>query len=162
MAGRPKEFDKQEALAQAMDVFWTHGYDATSVQDLLDAMGINRGSMYDTFGDKHALFTAAYDHYAQNAAARITRILDGPGSPLANIRKLLRCMADPAGDGRRRGCMCTNAVVELAPHDAQVAGAVKNTLGFLARARNKLKVLGLPGDHKQPGNRWSLPSPQLP
>ena len=62
MLGRPKEFDQDEALGKAMDVFWTKGYEATSVQDLLDHMGINRGSMYDTFGDKHALFVEAVGH----------------------------------------------------------------------------------------------------
>ncbi len=65
MAGRPKEFDQQVALERAMKTFWANGYEATSVQDLLDAMEINRGSMYDTFGDKHALFSAAFDHYGR-------------------------------------------------------------------------------------------------
>ena len=65
MAGRPREFDPERALEQAMEVFWAQGYEATSVQDLLEAMGINRGSMYDTFGDKHTLFVAAIEHYSQ-------------------------------------------------------------------------------------------------
>ncbi len=134
MVGRPKEFDEQEALERAMEVFWTYGYEATSVQDLLDAMGIHRGSMYDTFGDKHALFTAAINHYGRTITQSVEDTLDGPGSPLGNIRKLLGRMAAPAADGKCRGCLATNTVIELAPHDQEVAEAVKALLGRVEKA----------------------------
>ena len=128
MVGRPKEFDEEEALKRAMEVFWSHGYEATSVQDLLDAMGINRGSLYGTFGDKHALFTAAIDHYGRTVTRGIEDLLDGSGSPLGNIRKLLGRMAVLAADDKCRGCLATNTVIELAPHDPKVAEAVKSLL----------------------------------
>jgi len=128
MVGRPKEFDEEEALKRAMEVFWSHGYEATSVQDLLDAMGINRGSLYGTFGDKHALFTAAIDHYGRTVTRGIEDSLDGSGSPLGNIRKLLGRMAVLAADDKCRGCLATNTVIELAPHDPKVAEAVKSLL----------------------------------
>ncbi len=134
MVGRPKEFDEQEALERAMEVFWTYGYEATSVQDLVDAMGIHRGSMYDTFGDKHALFTAAINHYGRTITQSVEDTLDGPGSPLGNIRKLLGRMAAPAADGKCRGCLATNTVVELAPHDPEVAEAVKALLRRVEKA----------------------------
>ncbi|MCH8153394.1 MAG: TetR/AcrR family transcriptional regulator [Planctomycetes bacterium] len=134
MVGRPKEFDEQEALERAMEVFWTYGYEATSVQDLLDAMGIHRGSMYDTFGDKHALFTAAINHYGRTITQCVEDTLDGPGSPLGNIHKLLRRMAGPAADGKCRGCLATNTVIELAPHDPEVAEAVKALLRRVEKA----------------------------
>ncbi len=85
MVGRPKEFDEETALEQAMEVFWANGYEATSVQTLLDAMGINRGSMYDTFGDKHALFSQAIDYYGRT----VTRGLEGT---LTQARERLRLM----------------------------------------------------------------------
>ncbi len=59
MSPRHKAFDPSTVLNEAVDVFWTQGYEATSVQDLVDHMGINRFSMYDTFGNKHELFMSA-------------------------------------------------------------------------------------------------------
>ena len=134
MVGRPKEFEEQEALERAMEVFWTNGYEATSVQDLLDAMRINRGSMYDTFGDKHALFTAAINHYGCTITKCMEDTLDGSGSPLGNIRKLMSQIADPAPEGKFRGCLATNTVVELAPHDPEVAESVKALLRRMEKA----------------------------
>ncbi|HRV92857.1 MAG TPA: helix-turn-helix domain-containing protein, partial [Anaerolineae bacterium] len=58
---RPREFDENEVLDKAMDLFWQKGYEATSIQELLTAMGISRGSLYDAFGDKHALFLAVLE-----------------------------------------------------------------------------------------------------
>ncbi len=108
-----------------MEIFWTKGYDATSVQDLLDAMGINRGSMYDTFGDKHALFVSAFDHYVARFAERWKAVLNAPGSPLGNVGSMLNEVATLATDGHQRGCMVTNCAVELAPRDPVVADALK-------------------------------------
>ena len=133
MVGRPKEFDTEHALEKAMEVFWAQGYEATSVQDLLDAMGINRGSMYDTFGDKHALFSAAIDHYGRTVTRCLEQTLTGPGSPLANIRKVLSQTA-PSRDGKCRGCMTTNAIVELAPHDPEVAETSRCLLRRIEKA----------------------------
>ena len=65
-----------------MDVFWSHGYERASVQNLLDGMGINRGSMYDTFGDKHALFVDAVEHYCDTVMQKAFDLLATPGSPL--------------------------------------------------------------------------------
>ncbi|MBK6426479.1 MAG: helix-turn-helix transcriptional regulator [Blastocatellia bacterium] len=59
--GRPKSFELDDVLDRAIEAFWCKGYEATSIQDLVDEMGINRGSLYATFGDKHALFLAAIE-----------------------------------------------------------------------------------------------------
>ncbi len=135
MVGRPKEFDPQQALGRAMEVFWARGYEATSVRDLLDAMGINRGSLYDTFGDKHALFTAAIDHYGRTQTAKLEETLAGPGSPLANIRKVLSRMGGTGGgSGTCRGCLATNTIVELAPHDPPVAETARCLLRRIEKA----------------------------
>ncbi len=134
MVGRPKEFDEQQALERAMEVFWAHGYEATSVQDLLDAMGINRGSMYDTFGDKHALFSAAIDHYGRTVTRGLENTLAAPGSPLANIRRSLSSMADQALNGSCRGCLATNTAIELAQHDPQSGDAVTGLLQRIEKA----------------------------
>jgi len=133
MVGRPKTFDEAEALERAMEVFWARGYEATSVQDLLDAMGINRGSMYDTFGDKHALFSAAIEHYGGATTERLETTLQDARSPLDGIRRVLRTMGDNEG-GSCRGCLTTNAIVELAPHDPEIAAIVRGVLQGMERA----------------------------
>ena len=126
VVGRPRQFDRDTALERAMDTFWTKGYGASSVQDLLDAMGINRGSMYDTFGDKHALFSEAFDHYTERQSGQLASVLESPGSPLGNVRNLFDVVVGLATDGRGRGCMVTNSIVELASCDPMVADALES------------------------------------
>lgn len=112
-----------------MEAFWAKGYEATSVQDLLDAMGINRGSMYDTFGDKHAIFVAALEHYVDSFGAHWSSVLNRPGSPIGNLRAMLDEVATVATDRLQRGCMITNCAIELAPRDPVVADALKGVFG---------------------------------
>src|ERR1043166_7581204 len=83
---RHKEFDRDEALHKAMEVFWARGYEAASVQDLVEHMGINRQSLYDTFGDKHALYLQALDRYQEVELRKLFELLARPGS----VRKALR------------------------------------------------------------------------
>lgn len=137
MVGRPKEFEHDVALERAMEVFWTRGYQATSVQDLLDGMKINRGSMYDTFGDKHALFLNAVEHYGQTIMQKVCCTLEAPGSPMGNLHKLIGMWSQMAcGDancGPCRGCLVCNTAVELAPHDPQVAKMIRSMLHKLEK-----------------------------
>ncbi len=135
--GRPKEFDRQEALEKAMEVFWAKGYEGACVRDLLKGMGINRGSMYDTFGDKRSLFLEAIGHYRQSVAGPLIATIDGAGSPLANIRKTLRKVADLATSDGCRGCLVTNTTVEIAPQDAEIAKAMKSALIAVEEAFRK-------------------------
>ncbi len=126
MVGRPKQFERSEALTSALEVFWTKGYEATSVQDLVDAMGVNRGSLYDTFGDKHALFVEAVEHYLNDSTSKLIEILSAGRSPLAGIQDFFnRVVNNLTSDNGCRGCLITNAAVELAPHDEEVADVVR-------------------------------------
>ena len=123
---RPKEFDVDHALRRALEVFWAKGYEATSVQDLVDAMGIQRASLYGTFGDKHSLYLQALRHYQQQSLVEMERSLAAAASPLAGLKALLTGIADgAAGRNGRRGCFCVNANVELAPVDHEVGGQVR-------------------------------------
>src|ERR671923_2175460 len=89
MRGRPREFDPDEAIECAMGVFWSSGYHATSLPDLLEATNLSRGSLYAAFGDKHGLFLRALDRYIDDALERVERELD-PGKPaLAGLRDCL-------------------------------------------------------------------------
>ncbi len=112
---RHKEFDQDEALHKAMEVFWSRGYGAASIQDLVKHMGINRQSLYDTFGDKHALYLQALDRYSEVEGRRIFELLERPGSVKKNLRQLFKSVvAGSLYEGQRRGCFMGNAMSELA------------------------------------------------
>jgi TetR/AcrR family transcriptional repressor of nem operon len=111
---RPKEFDRDEALHKAMEVFWSRGYEAASVQDLVKRMGINRQSLYDTFGDKHALYLQALDRYREVECRKVLDLLERPGSVKKTLRRLFDDVVERAlCDGQRRGCFMGNAMSEL-------------------------------------------------
>jgi TetR/AcrR family transcriptional regulator, transcriptional repressor for nem operon len=123
---RPKAFDPDAALHKAMQVFWERGYAATSMQDLVQGMGINRFSLYSTFGDKHQLFVAALERYRETIVADLVGELEHSAAGLAAIRqfftRLVNFFAAPRG---WRGCLITNTAIELAPHDPQAAAKVQ-------------------------------------
>jgi TetR/AcrR family transcriptional repressor of nem operon len=123
--GRPREFERDVVLDRAMRVFWTRGYEATSVQHLVARMGIQRGSLYDTFGDKRRLFFAAIDHYDRVVTAKLLATLEAPGSGRDAIRQFFRLKVDVSVDpGRPRGCLVTNSAAELASRDRGTATRV--------------------------------------
>jgi TetR/AcrR family transcriptional regulator, transcriptional repressor for nem operon len=120
---RTKEFRPEEALDAAMHLFWLKGYGATSMRDLLDGMGIGRGSFYDTFGDKHALFLAALDRFEEARTSWVDEALDGSG--MDGIEEVFRrTVAGMTGSEPRRGCLLANTAVELAPRDPEVAARI--------------------------------------
>jgi TetR/AcrR family transcriptional repressor of nem operon len=122
---RTKCFNRDEALEKAMQAFWAKGYEATSVQDLVDCMGINRGSLYDTFGDKHQLFLEALDQYGTGALLR-TDVLRQDGNAREILSKFMYVfMQKQVMDPKRRGCFMTNAAVELCSRDDECAERVR-------------------------------------
>ena len=129
--GRPREFDREEALEKAMELFWSRGYEATGLRDLLDHMGIGRQSLYDTFGDKHRLFLEAVNHYNRRVTQGIDDQLSGTGSPLEKVRNTVTSIAIRVTDGQCRGCLLTNTLVESAPHHREIADAAKSMLSRL-------------------------------
>ncbi len=113
---RSKTFDEQEALQKAMDAFWKNGYHATSMQDLVDAMGINRASLYDTFGGKRALFDRAFELYRATNTAGLKRFLESQESVREGFRQLFaNAIAESQSD--RKGCFVVNVTTELLPAD---------------------------------------------
>jgi len=123
--GRPTQFDRQEALEKAMGLFWRFGYERTSLSDLLNEMGIGRQSLHNAFGDKHSLFVEAVNHYNNQIAQRVLDTLSAPGSALGNIRRALELSASHASGDNFSGCFLTNSIVELAPHNEEVAKIVQ-------------------------------------
>ncbi len=120
---RSKQFEPEQALSSAMSAFWHHGYDATSMEDLMDCMGIGRASIYNAFGNKRALFLSALEHYVSNGGA-----LQGvrlPDSPRLAIVTAFRTIVERAVTGEScDGCLVVNTALELAPHDHDIAQIV--------------------------------------
>jgi TetR/AcrR family transcriptional repressor of nem operon len=119
--GRRREFDPEQALEAAMNVFWASGYRNTSIDDLLAAMKINRFSMYQTFGDKSQLFTKALSLYRERWSAFIASYLKQGASPRASLMALFRAQGKQViSDKLGRGCLMANSAFEIShlPEDA--------------------------------------------
>ena len=122
---RTKDFDENEVLTKAIQLFWHKGYNGTSMQDLVDGLGISRSSLYDTYTDKHTLFMKALESYQNSGVAKIQEIIDHSGPAKETIKKLLEFTTnDLLGDKQQKGCFMVNAEVEVAPHDAEVNNVV--------------------------------------
>ena len=130
-----KHFDEQEALGRAMDLFWRQGYEATSVQDLTEELGLSRSSLYATFGDKDRLYQAALQHYCRAEAGPRHALLQGDRPVLDAVRELLEGIAAaPSLHPDRRGCLVVNAAMERVPADETTAAAVAAELERLEAA----------------------------
>jgi TetR/AcrR family transcriptional repressor of nem operon len=120
-----KRFDIDGTLDKAMRLFWTRGYEATSVRALVDAMGINRGSLYDTFGGKRELFLATLRRYDEHNRRARLRTVERDHSPKGAIEALFAGWIDIVReDPERSGCFLTNTALELAVHDREVGNLV--------------------------------------
>ena len=146
---RPREFDVDETLERAMALFWERGYEATSVQDLVERTGVNRSSLYAVYGDKQGVFLAALDRYRDRVVSRRLCDLEKPHSALAEVRGYFEGLAEPgAGEQIRHGCLMTNSAVEQAPRDALSARRIRAHLerleaafgGALERARERRQI----------------------
>ena len=131
---RRKEFDVEITLDRAADVFWSKGYEGASIQDLLDQMELNRGSLYDTFGGKHELYLSVLERYSEKYQ-KIFRVLEGTGSGKKAIRTVFLNSLDPANPPPgKSGCLVTNAMVEMAPHCQQTAARLQRIMRRLEKA----------------------------
>jgi TetR/AcrR family transcriptional regulator, transcriptional repressor for nem operon len=132
---RPREFDRDQVLDRAMGAFWTKGYAATSVEELVAHMGIQRGSLYGAFGDKRTLFLAALERYQRVVARELFEALEAPGSGLEAIRRFFRLRIEGSLDrSRPHGCLVTNSAVELARRDRGAAAKVGDSIEKLEAA----------------------------
>jgi TetR/AcrR family transcriptional regulator, transcriptional repressor for nem operon len=109
-------------LDSITNLFWSKGYNGTSVDDLVQASGLSRSSLYDSFGDKHGLYLRALQHYRQKNAAMLKEDLKKITSPKKRIRHLFNgAVAHILADDQRKGCFVVNATTELSGHDAGAA-----------------------------------------
>lgn len=127
---RHKEFIRDQVLDKAMDLFWNQGYDGSSIEDLVQCMGLGRGSLYETFGDKHALYLAALDHYMVTNGGSLIKAQSQEGSFRDVLQDFFQARIEEAFTGpTRHGCFMVNAAIEMAPHDPEVAQKVQFGLG---------------------------------
>ncbi|MBO9998811.1 MAG: TetR/AcrR family transcriptional regulator [Cyanobacteria bacterium SID2] len=137
---RHKEFDRQEALEKAMEVFWRYGYEGTSIRDLIGHMGIHRGSLYDTFGDKRSLFSEALNCYDRVVVSTAVECLETPEASLSSITRFFeRIVEISILDRDRKGCFLVNSAVEVCPHDPELAKLI--AANFEKIERSFLKAL---------------------
>ena len=126
---RPREFDEAAVLDAAVLCFWNHGYEATSVRELADSMGITGASLYNAFGDKRALFGKALAHYVSRSVDDRIRRCEGELSPLQSIKAFFdEIVHRSLADEDRKGCMLVNSAMELAPHDPEFQQVVAGVL----------------------------------
>ncbi len=115
---RVKLFNEKEVLTKAMHLFWKQGYAATSVQDLVSHLGINRASLYDTFGDKEQLFFKAFELYRETSLDEVVSFLDNQDDIKQGLKLLFEYAIEEAlTDKDRKGCFVVNTTTELIPND---------------------------------------------
>jgi TetR/AcrR family transcriptional repressor of nem operon len=127
MRGRPRSFDTDAAIERAMGVFWSRGYNATALPDLLRATKLSRGSLYAAFGDKHGLFLLALDRYIADALTRMDAEFDPRRAPVVGLRAYLAGYVErTSGANGRRGCLLVATAMELAGRDPEVDRRIAN------------------------------------
>jgi TetR/AcrR family transcriptional repressor of nem operon len=131
---RTREFDTEAAMTRAMELFWSRGYEATSVRDLTSHLGIGQGSLYAAFGDKEGLYRAALEHYRDTFAAAAVRGLKGGADVRSAVRALLADRIRIAVQRDGRGCLLVNAACERLPQDAPTRRIVRDVLAANAAA----------------------------
>jgi TetR/AcrR family transcriptional repressor of nem operon len=147
LRGRPRSFDTEAAIERAMGVFWSRGYNATALPDLLRATRLSRGSLYAAFGDKHGLFLLALDRYIADALKRMDVEFDPRRAPVVGLRAYLAGYVErTSGANGRRGCLLVATAMELAGRDAEVdrriAGFFKAMETRVSEALARAKAAG--------------------
>ncbi|WP_350292505.1 TetR/AcrR family transcriptional regulator [uncultured Croceitalea sp.] len=118
---RTKQFDKQEVLEKAMELFWEKGFHATSMQDLVTHLGINRASLYDTFGGKEALFESAFQLYRQTSTKHIQQLFKSEQNVRQGFKVLFeKAIEESLNDPCKKGCFVVNTTTELIPGDVKI------------------------------------------
>jgi TetR/AcrR family transcriptional regulator, transcriptional repressor for nem operon len=117
---RPKYFDEKEALEAAVSLFWRKGYNATSMQDLVDCLGLSRSSIYDTYGNKHALFLKALESYIDSITTAMNAAVRNTTSAKRTIRELIEISTkEMIHDAQHKGCFFVNSFIEVVHQDPE-------------------------------------------
>lgn len=136
---RPREFSEDAALEAATHCFWSRGYEATSIRDLAVTMGIAGASLYNSFGDKRALFVKVLERYVERGFDARVRRLEHDYAPRRAIEMFFAGIVERSlSDPERKGCLVVNSALEVAPHDSEIQRAIGAALrrveGFFRRS----------------------------
>lgn len=154
--GRPRIFDPDLVLENAMQLFWSKGYEATSLQDLLAGTGLSKSSLYESFGNKQSLFEAAFSRYFDIRARQMYERLEQARSPLTFIRDSLLSVVEEVGQGTPRGCMLVNVANEFSTREPAVRGlielATRRFRQVFERAFEQAQACGEIADRRPPAS----------
>ena len=140
---RPREFDEEAVLDAAVQCFWKHGYEATSVRELAEKMNITGASLYNAFGDKRSLYRRSLDHYLDQTVRDRIRRLEGVVPPREAIHAFFAEIVERSlSDKQRKGCMLVNSALEVAPHDPEFQRVVAEILGEIEAFFRRCVVAG--------------------
>jgi TetR/AcrR family transcriptional regulator, transcriptional repressor for nem operon len=153
MAG-VRQFDEEQAFAQALDVFWRKGFRATSMLDLAEATGVQRGSLYNAYGDKEEIFMRVFERYTARFVADARRALDKPDLRDALTAFFTFAIRSIAQGSPARGCLSTKTAIEIDPDSPRLRDALQKMLDALEAAL--LSVLETPEASRQ----LAIPVPQ--
>jgi TetR/AcrR family transcriptional repressor of nem operon len=130
---RPATFNAEIVLERAMLLFWTKGYAGTSIQDLVEGTDLLRGSLYHTFGDKRSLYIQTLRLYGHLALQQTFGVWNPTASVLSNVRAVLMQIVEMPEAEKRRGNMVCNCIIEMVPHDPEIAHVVEGILDEFKR-----------------------------
>ena len=140
MTGK-KAFVPEQALEAAMNLFWKQGYEASSIEDIVQSTGLGRGSLYDTFGDKHALYVAALQRYLTKIPVDITSYEQPERSLTETLEDYFQYWIEALlADSDRRGCFLVNATMEMAPHDTEISHITQSAFQVLEEKFYRLLI----------------------
>jgi len=138
---RPPEYDRDVVVEQAMGVFWAQGYGKTSIGDLVQATGLQPGSLYAAFGNKKGLFLEVIEQYNQQFIGKIRSMREQPGAAIDKIGTLLQQIVEEQASGSdQRGCLTVNAMLEMSQHDSEIGDHLCGYSRYLAGAFETLIV----------------------
>lgn len=144
--GRPRQFDTDEALARATEQFWLGGYNATSLQDLLDCMKLSKSSLYQSFGNKETLFVKCIENYQASFNKQLSVSLERSSSGIVFIKQLLESVIQEANNTERKGCLLVNTANELGANDPVITAALDRGFNsvriIIKKALNKAALEG--------------------
>ncbi|RZJ56088.1 MAG: TetR/AcrR family transcriptional regulator [Flavobacterium sp.] len=124
---RTKEFNEDQALDKAVEIFWHKGYNGTSAQDLVTHLGLSRSSLYDTFGDKQKLFSKALKRYQKQGQDSVKQLLEESDDVKQAFTQIFKqAVIESLEDRITKGCFMVNSSVELAMHDEEIANIVSD------------------------------------
>ena len=126
--GPDKQFDPEVALSKAMDVFWARGYEGASLSELLEQMGIGKKSLYDTFGNKRALFLKALEYSAKTEVKLMRDQLLAPGSPVENLETVLQNLQQMHSLPGSKGCMLGTNIADFNTSNEEIASTLRGYL----------------------------------